>query len=82
MIAQLNFHGPPEAWQAYCEQVVELYSRRAYGGRTLQSIYLQKLDYEFESNLGLISTSLNASGKRESSYNVQAPPGYLEQLKQ
>jgi hypothetical protein len=71
MIAHVNFYGPLEVWQEFCRIATKLYGNSP----SLASIYLQRLEAEFE--LGeLVSTP---SVKSESSSD--APPEYVEQLK-
>jgi hypothetical protein len=73
MIAHVDFKGPPDVWQRFCNRVVELYGQIG----KLQSIYLQKLELEFEAaeekpsiaNAGVIN-------------KVNSPPLYTEQIKQ
>lgn len=42
MVAQLDYKGTPEQWQDYCRRIVQLW------GPDLGSIYLQRLELEFE----------------------------------
>jgi hypothetical protein len=73
MTAQLNFQGPPDMWRDFCRQVVKLYAKIG----KLESIYLQKLEFEFEASSDGIQT---ASGRAESSrYEDVPPPGYTKQ---
>ena len=42
IVAQIDFRGSAEEWQDYCRKIVQLW-------RTgLRSIYLQRLEFEFE----------------------------------
>jgi hypothetical protein len=75
MTAKINFHGSPAVWENYCREVVKLYKKIG----KLESIYLQKLDFEFEAS----SEQVFASKQAESSSNVDAPPpNYTEKMNQ
>jgi hypothetical protein len=65
--AQMNFQGPPDMWRDFCRQVVRLYTKIG----KLESIYLQKLEFEFEASSDAIQT---ASTRAESSRSEDVPP--------
>lgn len=44
LVIKMSYHGSAEQWQSYCRRVGQLWT--GIGG--LRSIYLQRLDYEFE----------------------------------
>jgi hypothetical protein len=71
MIAKVNFHGPQETWQDFCRQVVKLYTNIG----KLETIYLQKLEFEFEAS----EDNVKPEEKADVSKNPP-PPGYTEQL--
>ncbi|KAF2503388.1 hypothetical protein BU16DRAFT_533628 [Lophium mytilinum] len=77
MIAYVDFHGSPEVWQQFCRKVQRLYQTPGvHHCGTLESIYLVKLDTEFELG-GLISAPPPVVAESSKS----APPAYVEQLK-
>jgi hypothetical protein len=72
MVAKVNFHGPQEIWQEFCRQVVKLYTDIG----KLETIYLQKLEFEFE------ASEDDAKSDEKADINKDPPPpGYGEQLK-
>ncbi|KAF2805636.1 uncharacterized protein BDZ99DRAFT_466591 [Mytilinidion resinicola] len=77
MIAYVDFRGPPEVWEQFCRKAQRLYQTPGpnYCG-TLASIYLVRLDAEFEFG-GLISTLPPVVA--ESSKG--APPAYGEHMR-
>jgi hypothetical protein len=76
MVAQVAFHGNPEVWQDFCIKASKLYGKYP----PLQSIYLQKLDLEFEFG-GLIDVRAEANPRGEGSSPATAlpPPAYGNQ---
>jgi hypothetical protein len=73
MLAQIAFHGKPEVWQDFCVRATRLYGTSP----PLQSIYLQKLDLEFEFG-GLIDVKpeVNLQVEGSSSAMASPPPAY------
>lgn len=65
MVAQVDFRGSPEMWQEFCKKVTALYGVNP----PLTSIYLQKLEYEFEFG-GLISAREKATDDALPSYTA------------
>lgn len=74
MVAKVNFHGSQETWQSFCRQVVKLYASNKLG--KLETIYLQKLEFEFEASDDIVKPVEKADMNKD-----QQPPGYTEQLK-
>jgi hypothetical protein len=71
MVAKVNFQGTQETWQDYCRQVIKLY---ADVGK-LETIYLQKLEFEFEASEANVKTEEKADISKN-----PPPPGYTKQL--
>jgi hypothetical protein len=44
IVAQVDFRGSAEEWQQYCRRIVQIWGL----GKPLRSIYLQRVDMEFE----------------------------------
>jgi hypothetical protein len=72
MIANVDFHCPRETWQDFCRQVVKLYAEVG----KLETIYLRKLEFEFEASEDSIITEEKADINKD-----PLPPGYTDQLK-
>jgi hypothetical protein len=66
MIAKVNFHSPQETWQDFCRQVIKLYTNVG----KLETIYLQKLEFEFEASKDNIKIEEKADINKD-----PAPPG-------
>jgi hypothetical protein len=69
MIAYVNFQGPPEVWQEFCRKATKLYGYR----RPLQSIYLQKLDAEFEKGEIVAAPPTHAQNVGQASERLPQP---------
>lgn len=52
MVAQILFYGDAEEWHSYCRRVCRLYQEKV--GKKLQSIYLVRLEFEFEAGIGVL----------------------------
>jgi hypothetical protein len=74
-VAHINFKDSPEVWQDYCRKVAQL-----YGDRDM-SIYLQKLEMEFE--LGNLVPAVSLEKKPLPAVpSSSAPPAYDEKMKE
>jgi hypothetical protein len=71
MLAKLNFNGSKETWQDFCRQVIKLYTDVG----KLETIYLQKLEFEFEASEDNVKTEEKADISKDSPL-----PGYTKQL--
>jgi hypothetical protein len=79
MVAQLDFRGSVKEWQDYCRKIVRL------RGGALRSIYLQRLEFEFEvedeRSLGKVVVKDNNNHQREDKDLLSSPPSYTASLK-
>jgi hypothetical protein len=75
IVAHVNFKDSPDIWQDYCRNVAQLY------GDPAMSIYLQKLEMEFE--LGSLVPAVSLQKKPLPTLpSSSAPPAYGEQIKE
>ncbi|KAF2672536.1 hypothetical protein BT63DRAFT_422987 [Microthyrium microscopicum] len=69
IVAYVDFRGPAEVWQEHCRKITRAFPE-------FKSIYLQRLEYEFEFG-GII-----AAHEESAQSSTDAPPGYSDQLRE
>ncbi|KAI9743872.1 MAG: hypothetical protein M1818_002606 [Claussenomyces sp. TS43310] len=70
IVAHVNFYGPPELWRDFCRRVSKLY------GPALASIYLHRLNLEFEAGDLVSGPEAERTGRAVDAHEDEAPPEY------